>query len=86
MARFPVSTLPTGRHPNAEAEVVPRIGCSPTEAARSLGVGRTFFFEHVLPELRIVRRGRKRIIPVGELERWVERNCSALALAKGVTR
>jgi hypothetical protein len=48
-----------------------RLAYSPDEAARSLGISRDFFDEHVLPDLRIVRRGRRRIIPVRELERWL---------------
>ncbi len=31
-----------------------------------------FFEEHVMHELRIVRRGRRRLIPVRELARWLE--------------
>lgn len=31
-----------------------------------------------MPELRVVRRGRKRIIPFAELERWLDRNASAV--------
>jgi hypothetical protein len=31
-----------------------------------------FFDEHIAPELRTVRRGRRRLIPVRELERWVD--------------
>ena len=43
----------------------------PAEAAASLGVSRDFFDEHVLPELRIVRRGRLVLVPVAELQRWL---------------
>jgi excisionase family DNA binding protein len=51
---------------------------SADEAAASIGVGRTFFYEQVLPELRVVRRGRKRLIPVKELERWLDRNAATV--------
>src|SRR5437868_881534 len=51
---------------------LPRLALSPEEAARTLGVSRDFFDEHLLPELRIVRRGRRRLIPLRELERWLE--------------
>jgi hypothetical protein len=34
-------------------------------------VGPDFFEENVAPELRLIRRGRKRLVPVVELERWV---------------
>jgi hypothetical protein len=43
-------------------------------SAASIGVGRSFFYEHVLPELRVVHLGRKTIIPVKELERWLDKN------------
>jgi len=31
-----------------------------------------FFEEHVMHELRIVRRGRRRLIPLAELQRWLD--------------
>ncbi len=54
----------------------PRIALSPEEASAAIGVSRSFFFEHVMPELRVVRVGRRRLIPVRELEQWVERSAS----------
>jgi excisionase family DNA binding protein len=53
-----------------------RITLSPAEAAAALGVSRDFFDKHIGPELRIVRRGRLKLIPVKELERWVEREAA----------
>jgi excisionase family DNA binding protein len=49
---------------------------SRSEAADALGVSVDFLEEHVMDELRIVRRGRRRLIPVRELERWLEENAS----------
>jgi excisionase family DNA binding protein len=57
---------------------LPRLLVSPTEAAGMLGVGRTFFYERVLSELRVIRIGRKRLIPITELKRWAERNAALL--------
>lgn len=34
------------------------------------------FKRHVQPELRIVRRGSLRIIPVPEIERWLQANAT----------
>ena len=48
-----------------------RLALSPGEAAAALSVSRDFFDKHILPELRIVRRGRRRLVPVSELERWL---------------
>lgn len=62
-----------------EHDVVPRLALRPEQAAKALGVSRSFFFASVLPELRVVRCGRLRLVPVNELESWLERN-SARAL------
>lgn len=54
----------------------PRLALTPAEAAVAIGVSRDFFDEHVLPELRVVRVGRKVLVPVVELERWLERSAA----------
>ena len=54
----------------------PRLALTPNEAALAIGVSRSHFFAAVLPELRVVRSGRCRLIPVGELERWLDRNAA----------
>lgn len=56
---------------------VPRIALTPPEAAAAIGVGPDFFDANVAPQLRLIRRGRKRLVPVGELERWVAENAEA---------
>lgn len=57
--------------PKKLATSVPRIALTPPEAAAAIGVGPDFFDANVAPELRLIRRGRKRLVPVAELERWV---------------
>lgn len=57
---------------------VVRLTLSPQEAADALGVSRDYFDQHVKPELRVVRRGRLVLVPVRELERWVEENAAAV--------
>jgi excisionase family DNA binding protein len=52
---------------------VPRLALTPEEAAESIGVSRAFFYEHVLRELRVVRVGRRRIVPVAALEEYLGR-------------
>jgi hypothetical protein len=34
------------------------------------------FFAAILPELRVVRLGRVRLVPVVELERWLDRQAA----------
>ena len=53
-----------------------RLVLTPAEAAAALGVSRDFYDQHIAPELRIVRRGRRRLIPVRELEGWLEQEAS----------
>lgn len=55
---------------------VPRLGLTIEEAAEAVGVSESSFKRHVQPELRIVRRGRLRIVPIPEIERWLEGNAS----------
>jgi hypothetical protein len=69
------SALPDGT-PRGRARSVPRLALTPVEAAESIGVGRTFFDEQVMPELRVVRRGSKVLVPVPVLEAWLERNAA----------
>jgi excisionase family DNA binding protein len=57
---------------------VPRLALSVAEAAEALSVSRDFFDEHIRHELRLVRRGRKILVPVRELERWLEQNGTAM--------
>ena len=46
------------------------------EAAEALSVSRDFLDEHIRHELRVVRRGRKVLVPVRELERWLDQNAA----------
>jgi hypothetical protein len=36
------------------------------------------FERHVQPELRLIRRGKLRLIPVVELERWAVENAESI--------
>lgn len=60
-----------GRGPAASTSPIPRLALSPDEAAHALGVSRDFLDEHVGAELRWVRRGRRKLVAIAELERWL---------------
>ena len=60
---------------------VPRLALSMDEAAEALSVSRDFFDQHIRQELRLIRRGRKVLVSVRELERWLERS-AALTLER----
>ena len=53
-----------------------RLALSPDEAAAAIGVSRDYMDDHVAPELRWVRRGRRKFVSVKELERWLDREAA----------
>lgn len=61
----------------------PRLALSPDEAAGVLGVSRDYLDEHVLAELRIVRRGRRILIALAELERWLDQSAARPTAVRG---
>jgi hypothetical protein len=46
---------------------LPRPALKEAEAGRCLGVSVDLFEEHVVPDLRIIRRGWRRLLPLSEL-------------------
>jgi len=67
---------PTGLRLLDGAALPGRLALSPDEAAAALGCSRTFLDEHVMPELRVTRVGRRRFIAVRELQRWLDESAS----------
>jgi excisionase family DNA binding protein len=67
----------------APTKLGPRLALSPDEAARVLGVSRDYLDEHVIGELRIVRRGRRILIALAELERWLDRSAARPTVVRG---
>ena len=53
---------------------VPRYTLTRREAAASLGISLNHFERRVQPELKVVASGQLILIPVSELERWVQRH------------
>lgn len=60
----------------AKTRDFPRFALTKVEAAASLGVSVDSFERHVQAELRLVRRGKLVLVPVAELERWLDRNAA----------
>jgi hypothetical protein len=52
---------------------VPRVALSRQEAALSPGMSLDSFERYVQPELRLIRRGKLRLVPLAELKRWLVR-------------
>ena len=55
---------------SGELAPIPRVALTREEAADSLGISLDSFERHVQPEVRMIRRGKLRLVPVAELERW----------------
>jgi hypothetical protein len=53
-----------------------RLALSPDEAAAALGVSRDYLDEHIGPDLRWVRRGRRKLVAVRELQRWLDESAA----------
>ena len=53
-----------------------RLALTKPEAAKALGMSVDSLERYVMPDLRVVRRGRLVLIPVAELQGWLEGNAS----------
>ncbi len=62
---------------SASSANVPRVALSRQEVALSLGMSLDSFERHVQPELRLIRRGKLRLVPVAELERWANESAES---------
>ena len=51
---------------------IPRVLLTRQEAAAALGMSLNSFERHVQPDLRLIRLGRMRLVPVEELRRWAD--------------
>lgn len=58
--------------------IVQPIALAKPEAAASLGMSVDSFDRYVGPHVRCVRRGRLRLYPVAELQRWADENAEWL--------
>lgn len=51
---------------------VPRLALNVREACQSLGVSWDTWKLHVEPEVKLVRLGARKLVPVTELQRWLD--------------
>lgn len=72
----------TRRRRDEDGTPAGRLALSPDEAAAVLGVSRDYLDEHILDELRVVRRGRRILVALAELERWLDRSATRATVAR----
>lgn len=53
---------------------IERVAYTRVEAADSLGMSLDHFERHVQADMKLIRSGRLRLIPVAELRRWADEN------------
>jgi excisionase family DNA binding protein len=58
------------------ARVPPRLALTPEMAAAALSMSRDTFDRYVRDEVRVVRVGRKVLVPVKELEKWLDHHAA----------
>lgn len=55
---------------------IPRLALTREQAAAALGMSLDSFERHVQPTIRLVRLGRMRLVPVREIDRWLDENAA----------
>jgi hypothetical protein len=65
---------PPALHSSGKRRSVPTLALGIAEACAALGVSHAYWQEHVAGEVKIVRRGRRKLVAVAELERWLDAN------------
>ncbi len=64
------------RRAGTSSASVPRLALTRSEAAASLGVSEDYFDKHVVPTLAMCRLGRRCLVPVAALEKWLAQNAT----------
>jgi excisionase family DNA binding protein len=63
---------------SAPVSTPPALALSIEQACASLGVSWDTWRAHIEPEVRIVRLGRRKLVPVAELEKWLDQHAESV--------
>lgn len=66
----------SSRSPGTSKPSVPRLALTRAEAAASLGVSSDYFDKHIATTMPMCRLGRRCLVPVAEIERWLKANAT----------
>ena len=59
--------------------VTPALALSVERACAALGVSWDTWKAHIEPDVRIVRIGRRKLVPVSEIQRWLDAHAEAVS-------
>jgi excisionase family DNA binding protein len=65
----------SSRRPSA-----PTLALSVEQACQALGVSWDTWRAHIEPDVRLVRVGRRKLIPVSELQAWLDRHAEGVGV------
>jgi hypothetical protein len=61
---------------SGELAPIPRLALTREDAAAALGMSIDSFERHVQPTIRLVRLGRMRLVPIREIDRWLDEHAA----------
>jgi excisionase family DNA binding protein len=79
---LPLETVAARRPRRAVVAPFPRVALTLEEAAEAMGVSLSHLRRHILPDLRVIRSGSVRLVPVTELNAWAEREATYVGNGK----
>ena len=66
----------------ARKQSPPTLALSVEQACQALGVSWDTWRAHVEPDVRLVRLGRRKLIPVSELQAWLDRHAESVGVGE----
>ncbi|HEY4916554.1 MAG TPA: hypothetical protein VIH92_06575 [Solirubrobacteraceae bacterium] len=66
----------------AKKRGAPILALSVEQACEALGVSWDTWRTHIEPDMRLVRLGRRKLIPVSELQAWLDRHAEGVGVGK----
>jgi excisionase family DNA binding protein len=64
----------------ARTRSAPTLALSVEQACEALGVSWDTWRAHIEPDVRLVRLGRRKLIPVSELQAWLDRHAESIGV------
>jgi excisionase family DNA binding protein len=72
----------TAAVPTARKRSAPALALSVEQACEALGVSWDTWRAHIEPEVPLVRLGRRKLIPVSELQAWLDRHAESVGVGE----